>query len=83
MSKSTSFNLGEHFDAFIKERIAMGRYGNKGEMMRAGLRLLEQEEKKLDLLRQHLAEGEAQTQQGEFVSVDKDHFKQIKTPKRA
>lgn len=58
MAKNTSISLGSHFDAFIAERIKNGRYGSASEVVRAGLRLLEASETKLETLRNLLAEGE-------------------------
>jgi len=58
MAKTTSFNLGDHFDQFIAGQIESGRYGNASEVVRASLRMLEQEEQKLQALRQSLIEGE-------------------------
>ncbi|HSC18992.1 MAG TPA: type II toxin-antitoxin system ParD family antitoxin [Rhizomicrobium sp.] len=58
MSKSTSFSLGDHFSLFIEERVAEGRYGSASDVVRAGLRLLEEEEAKLAALRVALVEGE-------------------------
>jgi len=58
MAKTTSVSLGGHFETFIGERIKAGRYGNASEVVRAGLRLLEDEEAKLDALRRALDEGE-------------------------
>lgn len=58
MPKNTSITLGEHFDKFIAERIKQGRYGSASEVIRAGLRLLETNETKIETLRALLAEGE-------------------------
>lgn len=58
MGKHTSFSLGEHFAEFIDERIATGRYGSASDVVRAGLRLLEEHEARVDVLRQALIEGE-------------------------
>ena len=59
MSKNTSITLGEHFDSFVTEQLESGRYASTSEVVRAGLRLLEEEETKLSTLRKMLVEGEA------------------------
>ena len=56
--RNTSINLGEHFDAFINQQVESGRYGSASEIVRAGLRLLEEHENKLTMLRQALVDGE-------------------------
>jgi antitoxin ParD1/3/4 len=58
MAKNTSFTLGDHFERFISTQITEGRFGTASEVVRAGLRLLEVEEKKLAALRAALEEGE-------------------------
>ena len=58
MSKNTSITLGEHFDAFIAEQLKSGRYNSTSEVIRAGLRMLEDSEAKLETLRNALIEGE-------------------------
>ena len=55
---NTSLTLGSHWEAFIKEQIASGRYGSASELVRESLRLLEQREVGLQALRKALAEGE-------------------------
>ncbi len=57
MSKNTSVSLGNYFDEFIKSRITAGRFKNASEVIRAGLRLLEEEESKYTALKQALQEG--------------------------
>ena len=59
MSKTTSFALGDHFTGFLAEQVQTGRYGSASEVVRAGLRLLEEREVKLAELRALIAEGEA------------------------
>ena len=57
MSKNTSITLGSYFDQFIQSTLQEGRYKNASEVIRAGLRLLEEEEKKIIVLRQAVEEG--------------------------
>jgi antitoxin ParD1/3/4 len=58
MSKNTSITIGEHFDQFIAAQIVAGRFGSASEVVRAGLRLLEERETKLAALRAALELGE-------------------------
>ena len=64
---TTSLSLGEHWEVFIRNEVASGRYGSASEVVRDALRSLEVRKTKLDALRAHLAEGEAQAARGEFV----------------
>jgi len=58
MAKNTSVTLGEHFDQFINQQLNTGRYGSASEVVRAGLRVLEDQETKILNLRNMLVEGE-------------------------
>lgn len=58
MAKNTSIVLGEHFDSFISTQIKEGRYGSASEVVRQGLRMLEEHEQKIEILRQALIDGE-------------------------
>lgn len=71
MGKNMSVALGEHFEAFIGTRVAAGRYGSASEVVRAGLRLLEEHEARLEALRAALIEGE---ESGPAVPFDSDAF---------
>ena len=51
MAKNTSVVLGVHFDSFISTQIEGGRFGSASEVVRQGLRLLEEHEQKVEALR--------------------------------
>lgn len=57
MSKNTSISISAYFNDFIQSKISTGRYKNASEVIRAGLRLLEQEEDKVIALRTAIQEG--------------------------
>jgi len=64
---TTSLSLGEHWEVFIKNEIASGRYGSASEVVRDALRTMEERKSKLAALRAHLSEGAQQAEKGEFV----------------
>jgi antitoxin ParD1/3/4 len=68
-----NINLTEHYDRFVEELVGAGRYKNASEVLRAGLRLLEQEtqteEEKLELLKKLAADGFRSLNQGQGLSV--------------
>lgn len=57
MSNNTSISLGNYFDQFIHAQISTGKYKNVNEVIKAGLRLLENEENKVITLRNAIQEG--------------------------
>jgi antitoxin ParD1/3/4 len=71
MSKDTSFSLGEHFSSFVEAQVDQGRYSSASDVVRAGLRLLEEQETKLEALRAALTEGE---RSGPSTPFDFDAF---------
>lgn len=59
MPRNTSVSLGEHFTGFINAQVETGRYGSASDVVRAGLRLLEEHEARVRTLQADLDEGEA------------------------
>lgn len=72
LHKNTSVTLGEHLTGFVEQKVKEGRYGSTSEAVRAGLRLLEEHEARLDLIRKKLAKGEMQLDQG--LGIDGEGF---------
>ncbi len=56
--KNTSVSLGDYFTRYIEAQVQAGRYGSASEVVRAGLRLLEEHDSRLQTLRDALAAGE-------------------------
>ncbi len=57
MGKNTSISLGNHFESFVESSISNGRFNNVSEVVRAGLRLLEEEESRFAVLKNAIQEG--------------------------
>jgi len=80
MGRNTSVSLGDYFEDFVENRIAQGRYKNASEVIRAGLRLLEEEENKIVSLKSAIQEG---INSGIAENFDpKKHLKSIKAAKK-
>ena len=73
MAKNTSFILGDHFDAFVASQVEAGRYRNATDVIRSGLRLLEERELRLQTLKNVLIDGE---RSGVAGPLDIDKIKQ-------
>jgi antitoxin ParD1/3/4 len=58
MARNTSVTLGDHFADFVDAQVESGRYGSASDVLRAGLRLLEEHEMKLKALQDALVAGE-------------------------
>ncbi|WP_170499169.1 type II toxin-antitoxin system ParD family antitoxin [Ruegeria atlantica] len=71
MAKNTSMSLGDHFAGFIETQVSNGRYGSASEVVRAGLRLLEEQEAKVQALKDALIAGE---NSGEPRPFDREAF---------
>jgi len=79
MPKNTSVSLGDHFADFIERKVSGGRYNSASDVVRAGLRLLEEDEAKLEALRAALIEGE---ESGPATPFDFEEFIARKTSER-
>ena len=64
---TTSLSLGEHWETFVRNEVASGRYGSASEVVRDALRTLEERKSKLEALREHLAQGARQASMNDFV----------------
>lgn len=57
MGRNTSVPLGSYFESFVDNRVSVGRFKNASEVIRARLRLLEEEENKIIALKKATNEG--------------------------
>lgn len=80
MNKTTSTSLGKYFDRFIEDQISEGRYKNADEVLRAGLRLLEEEETSRKVLKDAIREGEDSGLAEDFEP--RNHLKALKKKRR-
>ena len=71
MPRNTSISLGDHFTGFIDAQVQSGRYGSASDVVRAGLRLLEEHEAKVRALQEALIAGE---RSGEARPLNGDAF---------
>ncbi|HRP89385.1 MAG TPA: type II toxin-antitoxin system ParD family antitoxin [Edaphocola sp.] len=78
--KNTSISLGNYFDQFVNRQVMAGRYKNVSEVIRAGLRLLEDEESKVIALRNAIQKG---IDSGIAHDFDPEkHLQELKAKKR-
>lgn len=81
MGRNTSISLGNHFESFIENSITEGRFNNASEVVRAGLRLLEEDENRVIALRKAINEG---LESGRSVDFDpKKHLASLKVKRGA
>ncbi len=80
MGRNTSISLGDHFESFVDSKVSSGRFKNASEVIRAGLRLLEEEEAKVVALRKAIQEGFESGMVKEFNP--KKHLEKLKSAKR-
>lgn len=76
MRRNTSVALGNYFESFVENKISQGRYKNASEVIRAGLRLLEEEESRIATLKAAIKEG---LDSGVAIAFDpKEHLQSLK-----
>ncbi|MCI5078216.1 type II toxin-antitoxin system ParD family antitoxin [Oricola sp.] len=63
-----SYVVGDRYEAFIARQVEEGRYNNASEVVRAGLRMLEDYETRLNGLRKEIARGDADVEAGRVVA---------------
>ena len=68
MARNTSISLGHHFADFVANQVQSGRYGSVSDVVRAGLRLLEEHETRVKALQAGLIVGEESGQPAAFDS---------------
>lgn len=80
MGRNTSISLGNHFESFIESTVSKGRFSNASEVIRAGLRLLEEEESKIIALKKAINNG---IESGIAEDFDpKKHLESLKAKKK-
>jgi antitoxin ParD1/3/4 len=71
LGKNTSIVISDRLADFVERQVAEGRYGSASDVVRAGLRLLEEQETRLAALRAALIEGE---ESGSATPFDMEAF---------
>ena len=80
MGRNTSVSLGDYFENFVDNRVSEGRFKNASEVIRAGLRLLEEEENKIVVLKKAINDG---IESGIAENFNpKQHLESLKAKKR-
>jgi antitoxin ParD1/3/4 len=80
MGRNTSISLGNHFEDFVDDKVSTGRFKNASEVIRAGLRLLEEEEIRIVALKKAIDEGFESGLAKNFNA--KKHLEKLKAAKR-
>lgn len=75
MPRTTSITLTPHFEKFVADQVATGRYGSTSEAIREALRLMEIREERLTALRSAIDVGISELDRGEGLSYDAEQLK--------
>lgn len=76
MARNTSVSLGDHFESFVDEQVASGRYGTVSEVVRDALRMLE-DDRKLAWLREQIAVADQQIRNGQVHEVNETFWEEL------
>lgn len=80
MGRNTSVSLGDYFESFVDSKVSEGRFSSASEVIRAGLRLLEEEENKVLALKNAIQDG---IESGIAKDFDpQKHLESLKAKKR-
>ena len=79
MGRNTSVSLGNYFEEFVDSKVAQGRYKNASEVIRAGLRLLEEDENRIQILKSAIKDGLDSGISKDFNAIEK--LKKLKAKK--
>lgn len=79
MGRNTSVSLGDYFENFVDNKISSGRYKNASEVIRAGLRLLEEDENRIQILKSAIKDGLDSGIPKDFNAIE--NLKKLKTKK--
>ena len=77
MGRKIAVSLGDYFQKFVESKISEGRYKNASEVIRAGLQLLEEEERRFSMLRDAIDQGMSSEIENKFES--ERHLATLKT----
>ena len=79
MGRNTSVSLGDYFENFVDNKISSGRYKNASEVIRAGLRLLEEDENRIQILKSAIKDGLDSRISKDFNAIE--NLKKLKAKK--
>lgn len=69
MAMASSANLGRHLETYVSDLVKSGRYNSRSEVLREGVRLVEEREKKLAALDLAIARGIADADAGRVTPI--------------